>query len=405
DPPKMFRYREEVQWDTLLNHPLRKRDSVSAGVWPIASVRGMKTFRRAMEKVEPLGPGPAFYIMCTAPWSVWEAIIEEKPYPIKAVITQATNSLVALTGRKRIHEAFTSDKLELHVVMEHWMTPQAQLADYVLPASDGLERPNMSGMWGFMDMTSAAARTVQPQFERRDDYQLWRELGNRVGQKGAWPDTLEGWFDRLLEPSGISFAELAGRDLPWLFPAPTEGRRYEKTGFATFSGKVELASSVLKELGYLAIPEYKEPGWSPVNTPELAKEYPLVMTSGVCSPFFYRSQHKQLAKMRKQQPHAWLSIHPETAAALGIKEEDPVWVETPLGKVKQWAKLRDDIHPSVVHADGLWWYPEQEANEPNLSGVWESNINAIIPDGPEYASYAGDPGMRALMCRVRPVAA
>ncbi len=403
DMPEFIRYREEVQWDTLLNHPLRTRDNVSSGTWPIASVRGMKTFREAMAKRNPLGPGAAFYMMCAAPSAVWTAILEGKPYPIKAVITQGTNSLVSLADSKRIHQAFTSSNLELHVVMDHWMTPHAQLADYVLPATDGLERPNLGGLWGFGNVTSAAARTVQPLFERRDDYQLWRELGNRLGQKGKWPDTLEDWFDKLLEPAKISFAELAARDLPWLFPAPHQGRRYEKTGFATFSGKVELSSSLIKKLGYAPIPEYQEPAWSPHSTPDLAKEYPLVMTSGATSPFYYRSQHKQLNKMRKQQPHAWLSIHPDTAAGLGIKEEDAVWVETPMGKVKQWAKFRSELHPGVVHADGLWWYPEQEPNEPNLSGVWESNINAIIPDGIGVASFAGDNGFRGLICRVSPV--
>jgi hypothetical protein len=26
-----------------------------------------------------------------------------------------------------------------------------------------------------------------------------------------------------------------------------------------------------------------------------------------------------------------------------------------------------------------WWYPEQEGAEPNLYGVWKSNINSLIP--------------------------
>ena len=70
---------------------------------------------------------------------------------VKAFITQGTNSLVALANPKRVHEARSSEQLDLSVVMDHWMTPCAQLADYVLPVLDGLERPNLSGgggMWG-----------------------------------------------------------------------------------------------------------------------------------------------------------------------------------------------------------------------------------------------------------------
>jgi anaerobic selenocysteine-containing dehydrogenase len=403
DMPEFIRYREELHWDTLLDHPLRTRDNVGAGRWPVAGVGGMKTFREAMARVNPKGPGPAFYMMCTAPSAVWNAILDEDPYPIKAVITQGTNSLVALANSRRIHEAFTGANLDLHVVMDHWMTPHAQLADYVLPATDGIERPNLGGMWGFGNVTSAAVRVAKPLHERRDDYQLWRELGNRLGQRGQWPDTLEEWFDKLLEPSNITFAELAGRDMPWLFPAPPKERRYETTGFATFSGKVELSSSLMKRLGYPGIPRCEEPGWSPFRTPDLFKDYPLVMTAGASSPYYYRSQHKQLDKMRRQHPKAFASIHPETAGKLGIEDGDPVWVETPMGRVKQWAKLNDALHPGVVHADGLWWYPEQDAYEPNLSGVWESNINSILPDSPDFASFAGDNHLRAHICRVVPV--
>jgi thiosulfate reductase/polysulfide reductase chain A len=361
----------------------------------------MKTYREAMGKVHPLGTGPASYMMYPAPTCVWSAIIDQDPYPIKAVITQATNTLAALANAKRIYQAFTSDNLELHVVMDHWMIPQANLADYVLPASDGLERPNLGGMWGFSNNYSAAARTIEPQYERHDDYQLWADLGNRLGQKGYWPERMEGWFDKLLEPAGTSFGDLAGRELPWLFPAP-QSKRYEQVGFATFSGKVELKSSLLQKLGYNPLPDYEEPCWSPVSTPELAKEYPLVMTSGASSPFYYRSQHRQLKAMRKAHSYATLQIHPQTAKTLGIADGDPVWVETPLGRVRQKALFSDALHPEVVHADGLWWYPEQKGEEPTLAGIWESNINAIIPDDPDHCDFAGDNHFRGLLCRVYP---
>ena len=37
-------------------------------------------------------------------------------------------------------------------------------------------------------------------------------------------------------------------------------------------------------------------------------------------------------------------------------------------------------------------------------GVWESNINAILPDGEGYSDYAGDCYMRGLICRLSPAA-
>jgi anaerobic selenocysteine-containing dehydrogenase len=401
--PEHLAYREELHWDKQLDHPLRKRDNVSAHLWPIASVRGLRLFREAMAKVHPKGCGPASYMIYPSPSCAWSAILEEDPYPIKALLTQGTNALVAFANSKRTHQALKSENLDLHVVMDHFMTPTAQLADYVLPATDALERPNILGsaMWGFGNVYSAAGPAVDRRYERRDDYELWRDLGNRLGQEGYWADTLEEWFDELLEPSNITFEQLSSREINWLFPTPRQ-RRYEEDGFATFSGKVELASSVLEKLGYEPLPEYEEPTWSPVSSPELAKEYPLVLTSGASSAYYYRSHHKMLDKMRRQHPYPFLQIHPDTAKDLGVSEGNWVYVETPLGRVKEKAQLSEGVHPRVVHADALWWYPEQPGEEPSLSGVWDCTINAITPDDVEQNDYAGNQCFRALLCRVYP---
>ena len=402
--PRATRFREEMHWDKLINHPLRKRDNISADQFPIASVRALKAYREAMKKVHPLGVGPGIYNIVVAPSAIGPAILEGRPYPLKAMILQAGNPLVALGDARRLHEAFLSERLTLSVNMDHWMTPAGALADYVLPATDPLERPLLSNMWGFNNSFSAAKRVITPLYERRDDYQLWRELGNRLGQEGYWPDTLEQWFDRILEPSEITHAELAERASPWLIGEPSY-KRYEKTGFATASGKVELASALMASLGYPAIPDYEEPAWSPVSRPDLFRDYPLVMSTGNSLKWYYRSQQRQLAKMRKQHPDALLTLHPDTAAELGITEGSMVWVETPMGKVRQVAKFDAGLHPRVVHADSHMWFPEREAEGDAHYGVWDSNINAILPDGVDFSDYAGDCYMRGLICRVRPVTA
>lgn len=401
-PPASTRFREEMHWDKLIDHPLRTRDNISAHIWPIAGIRGLKAFRQAMEKVHPLGVGPGIYQMVIAPSQLPKAILEGNPYPIKALIVQAGNPLTALGDSRPIYDALLSDNLELSVCMEHWMTPNSELADYVLPATDGLERPLLSNMWGFSDTWSATRRTVSPRHERRDDYQLWRELGNRLGQQGMWPDTMEEWFDAILEPAGITHGELADQPVPWM-STDAEPLRYRKTGFATNSGKVELASSLMAGFGYPDIPPYEEPAWSPISSPELFKDYPLVMTSGNSLKWYYRSQHRQLAKMRKQHDYARVTLHPDTAADLGLVAGQRVWVETPLGRVQQELHVDEGQLPGVAHADSHFWYPEKKGNNHDGPfGVWESNINAILPDGEGYSDYAGDCYMRGLICRLTP---
>ncbi len=117
-------------------------------------------------------------------------------------------------------------------------------------------------------------------------------------------------------------------------------------------------------------------------TPELAKEYPLILISGSRVRAYHHSSHRQIANLRKRYPEPLLQISPQTAARLGIAEGDKVCIETPLGKITQKAQLLEGMAPSVVHADGYWWYPEKPEAEPSLFGVWESNIDSILPDAP-----------------------
>ena len=279
------------------------------------------------------------------------------------------------------------------------MTPSAQLADYVLPSTDNLEKPDLDNMWGMGNIFHARENAFEPLYERKDDYYFWRDLGVRLGQEGRWEETLKIWFDKMLEPTNLTFEELAAKDTP----AVTGGKdymAYEKKGFATSSGKVELASTLFKELGYDALPDYQEPPWSPISTPDLAKEYPLILISGGRVPSFRHSQHRQIQKLRSRYPYPLLQIHPKTAQSLGIEDGDPVYIETPIGRIRQRAKLTKGIDPRVVHADAYWWYPELPPGEPCLSGVWDSNINAILPDEPNLCDYTGDNPFRSLLCKV-----
>ena len=110
--------------------------------------------------------------------------------------------------------------------------------------------------------------------------------------------------------------------------------------------------------------------------------------------------HRQLEKLRKRYPAPLLQINPETAHGLGISDRDVVCIETPLGTVRQKAQLLERMHPRVVHADSHWYFPEQPEADPGLLGVWDSNINSIMPDDPEVCDYAGNNYLTALLCRV-----
>ena len=98
---------------------------------------------------------------------------------------------------------------------------------------------------GFVgDYADANAAPVPAQFERRSDYELWRDLGYKLGQASFWPQQIEQMWEEWLRPAGMNYAELAARRGPWVGSAPARN-----TCFGTPSGKVELKSSILEECG------------------------------------------------------------------------------------------------------------------------------------------------------------
>ncbi len=339
--------------------------------------------------------------MATAP-SVYKAIAYSDPYPVRALITVSSNPMVTIPDTKLVYKALQS--LDLYVVSDYFMTPSAQLADYVLPSALWLER---SFLWNYHNTTPVirAGETALPpsipgMYDRRNDYDFWRGLAIRVGQEEHWPwETVEDYYDYRLEPLGITFKELVKKGK--IITKESEYKKYEKTGFGTPTGKIELYSTVMENLGYDPLPYYKEPPESPTRTPDLAKEYPLVLiTGGRFHPFFH-SEHRQVESLRKRYPWAKMQINPETAKELGIKDDDWVWIETQHGRVMQKVIIDKGIDPRVVHAQHGWWYPEMPGEEPWLHGVWISNINVCTSSDEETCDEAlGSWPLRTFQCKV-----
>ncbi len=326
--------------------------------------------------------------------AVFNAAITGEPYPITAMITLANNPLLAFPNTMRVFEALKS--LQLYIVMDYYLTPSAALADYVFPASSTVEQPEL---WLSDSFCMACPPAVKPLYERRNSYDFYRGLGMRLGQAEQWPwGTVEEVYDHCLEPVGLTFQELVKQ---YGFFGNREYRRYEQFGFGTPSGKVELSSSIFQDLGLEPLPVYREPLWSPKGSPDLAKEYPLIMITGSRFMPMYHSEQRQIEKARQKMPDPLVSLNPKTAEELGIAQGDWARVSTPQGKIRMRVDISDAIHPQMADLQHGWWFPERDAKLPELFGVFESNANILCPDEPEFCSpEIGSWPHSALLCRV-----
>jgi len=321
---------------------------------------------------------------------VYRAMLTGEPYPVRAMIGIASNPMVTQPNVKLIYKAIKS--LDLYVVQDYWLTPSAELADYVLPVASWLERPFIATGMGTHNTITAGEKalpsTIPGEYDRKTDYEIMRGLGIRLGKKEDWPwEDLEQVYDYMLDPIGLTHKEFlaqGGYD-----SEPRKYRKYEETGFATPTGKAELASTILEQLGYDPLPYYEEPHENPISKPELAKEYPLMLMTGGRIKVYFHSEHRQIESIRKRYPHPLMQIHPEKAAELGIEDGDWAWIESPRGRIRMKAKLFDGIDPGIVHCDHGWWFPELPGEEPWLHGVWESNVNVLTDDDPDVCDKIG----------------
>jgi anaerobic selenocysteine-containing dehydrogenase len=322
---------------------------------------------------------------------VFSAIIDEKPYPVKAILNIGANPLTTIANPRRVHEALM--KLDLLVVADFFMTPTAALADYILPSAMWPEINHIVEMPFVAENAVFAQQKVVQVGHCRQNEDMLDDLAKRLSLPGS-EDSFADILDYRLLPLGVTFRQLKEKSV--VYP-PHEYRKYEKNGFRTPSKKVELYSKSLHRLGYDPVPSYKEPPESPVSSPDLAERYPLILTTGSRRKEFFHSEQRQIETLRSRCPVPLAEMHPEAAAARNIQDGDAIRVISPRGSICVVAYVTEDIRKDIINIDHGWWFPEKQSPD---FGVWESNANLLTSDRPPYDPAFGTYQLRALLCNV-----
>ena len=322
-----------------------------------------------------------------------QAMREGKPYPVKAFLVFGNNTLSTYANASLVYELLM--KLDFMVCADLFMTPTAELADIVLPAASWPELNQLAGLPTVAANVVLAQQQAVRIGECKSDEEIFVELARRM-KLPVGTETVEDVLDAQLAAAklGVTFAELKERGF---VKVPFRYRKFEDGGFKTPTGKIELYSTRLEALGYPPLPHYEEPPESPVSAPEVARDYPLVLTTGGRIPFFFNSEHRQIANLRKARRHPLAEIHPATAARHSIANGDWMWIETRRGRIRQKAKLTTGIDPRVIHVEHGWWFPEEPAPD---YGIWKSNANLLTDNQPPYDPAMGTYQLRGLLCRV-----
>jgi anaerobic selenocysteine-containing dehydrogenase len=328
------------------------------------------------------------------PKCVWDAILDEKPYPVKMLFFISSNPLMTRANAREIYRAL--EKVDFMAVSDFFITPTAELADIVLPTATWLEMDYIGDFWKRHGYILPRRKVIQVG-ECRSDHEMLNDLAHRVGQGEHWWDNFEQALDWILAPMGITWQDFKKMDY---IRGERVEQKYSVKGFSTPTRKFELYSTLLEKWGYDPLPQYREPLESPYSKSELCRQYPYILITGRRLPGFFHSENRQLPWMRELHRDPVVELHPDTARKEGIREGDWVVIESPRGKVRQRAKLFEGMDPRVVSAEHAWWFPEKK----DAGHGWdESNINILTDNAYENCDAAmGATHIRTLLCRISP---
>ena len=256
--------------------------------------------------------------------------------------------------------------LDLVVLQDIFMNKTALHADVILPATSWGEH---GGVFSAADRRFQRFRkAVDGKGDLKDDWVIICELAERFGYHMQYNNTEEIWTEMIgLCPSfaGATYANLEKRGgIQW--PCRTEddaGTSY------LFKGNIFQTPS---KKGNFFASEWRPP----VERPDA--EYPLVLST-VREVGHYSSRTMTgncwgLSKLADEP--GYLQIHPETAAKLGIKEDELVRVTSRRGTVVTRALPTDRVGKEVVYMTYQWW----------LGACNELTIHVVDPISktPEY---------------------
>ena len=275
---------------------------------------------------------------------------------IHAGVFLGTN-LMNFPQTQLVQEAVST--LDFAVAVDMHLNPWTHdYMDMVLPAAVCWERvaPFQSQPNGIIGSQAA----MQPAGEAREDWQFLLDLGCALGfEEECFHGDLKAAMQAYLDAggSGATVDDIQNA-LPGVYELPMAGewspKQYEKNGFSTPSGKAEFKSGLLEQLGFEGLPVYEEPHISPVSTPELLEQYPLILTTGNRVPWYVHSKYRHTPWLNQFMPEPIVNMSHEDAEARGLEEGDTVRIYNQFGEVRFKVAITNMMHPGNVEILHGW---------------------------------------------------
>lgn len=303
-------------------------------------------------------------------WSKYPLFVDSKPEnsiasheviqqaisgEVKAMFVYGVNVPETITlGRKTALEAL--DKVDFLVTVDTLPMEVTGYADVVLPESTYLERYDDldAGRPYRTPFVALRQPVVAPMFDSKPGNQIAKMLADKLDLHGVFEDDVETYLDKRLRKVGTTLEETKKTGVVLAEPTDLYRKPAEKLKFKTPSGKIELASSKMREAGFDAVPKF-------VQHPDAPEGYYRILTGRKPMLTFGRTANNRflndLATARENE--VW--VNPKVAGKHNLSHGEHVKLKNQAGvvsdytiKVKVTERIRQDA-VYMVHGYGHYF--------------------------------------------------
>lgn len=266
-------------------------------------------------------------------------------------------------------------KIEFIVLSDLFMTPSAKYADVLLPETSFMERWNIGETWGTASYLILSEKLIEPEFERRTDYDWLRDVAKKLGVEAEFSQGRDEkqWIEHIWEQTRLAmpdenlpdFATLQKTRRHLFKSAPhiafeANIRDPQNNPFPTPSGKIEIFSKRLFDMQDPEIPALSH--YVPAfEGPEdkLTAKYPLQLITWKGKNRANSTQYANPWLQEVQTQKLWLNR--QDAKQRGISEGDSVKIYNDRGVSIIPVEITPRIIPGVVAMQaGAWWQPDAQ---------------------------------------------
>lgn len=100
-------------------------------------------------------------------------------------------------------------KIQFIVASDLFMTPSAKYADLLLPETSFMERWNIGETWGTASYLILSEKLIEPEFERRSDYDWLREVAAKLGIENEFSQGRDekAWIEHIWEQTRLAMPD------------------------------------------------------------------------------------------------------------------------------------------------------------------------------------------------------